>query len=51
MYKYFADIKGRLFPVNPTLGNLNSLALAVVSGKEVCLQVPMVSGKTSMVEH
>jgi midasin len=45
------DIRGCLIPVNSTLGNLKSLALAVVSGKAVCLQGPVGSGKTSVVEH
>lgn len=45
------DVRGCLISVNSTLGNLKSLALAVVSGKAVCLQGPVGSGKTSVVEH
>jgi MoxR-like ATPase len=37
--------------VNSTLGNLKSLALAVASGRGICLQGPVGSGKTSLVEH
>ncbi|PSN42590.1 Midasin, partial [Blattella germanica] len=42
---------GCLVQVNSTLQNLKSLALAVTSGKAVCLQGPVGSGKTSLVEH
>jgi ABC-type cobalamin transport system ATPase subunit len=51
MCDYYADITGCLIPVNLTLGNLKSLALAVVSGKAIHLQGPVGSGKISMVEH
>lgn len=47
----FQDIRGCLIPVNSTLGNLKSLALAVASGRAVCLKGPVGSGKTSVVEH
>lgn len=45
------DKRGCLVLVNSTLGNLKSLALAVASGRAVCLQGPVGSGKTSLVEH
>ncbi|KDR17835.1 Midasin, partial [Zootermopsis nevadensis] len=45
------DKRGCLVPVNSTLGNLKSLALAVASGRAICLQGPVGSGKTSLVEH
>ncbi|GBP23274.1 Midasin [Eumeta japonica] len=40
-----------LVPVKSTLNNLRSLALAVASGKALCLMGPVGSGKTSLVEH
>ncbi|XP_063830768.1 midasin-like [Ostrinia nubilalis] len=43
--------KSSLVPVKSTVSNLRSLALAVASGKAVCLLGPVGSGKTSLVEH
>ncbi|KAM3963373.1 LOW QUALITY PROTEIN: midasin [Aphomia sociella] len=40
-----------LVPVKSTINNLRSLALAVASGKALCLMGPVGSGKTSLVEH
>ncbi|KAJ4439015.1 hypothetical protein ANN_14971 [Periplaneta americana] len=42
---------GCLVLVNSTESNLKSLALAVASGRAICLQGPVGSGKTSLVEH
>lgn len=42
---------GILVPVKSTMENLRSLALAVASGKAICLMGPVGSGKTSLVEH
>ncbi|XP_013187576.2 midasin [Amyelois transitella] len=42
---------GKLVPVKSTVNNLRSLALAVASGKALCLMGPVGSGKTSLVEH
>ncbi|XP_052755953.1 midasin isoform X2 [Galleria mellonella] len=40
-----------LVPVKSTINNLRSLALAVASGKALCLMGPVGSGKTSLVEY
>jgi midasin len=45
------DKRGCLVLVNSTRGNLKSLALSLASGRAVCLQGPVGSGKTSLVEH
>jgi len=51
MCEYIADIRDCPVLMNSALGNLKSLALAMVSGKAVCLQGPVGSGKTYMVKH
>ncbi|KAJ9587623.1 hypothetical protein L9F63_018944, partial [Diploptera punctata] len=42
---------GCLVNVPSTVANLKSLALALASGKAICLQGPVGCGKTSLVEH
>ncbi|GLH08476.1 Dynein heavy chain, cytoplasmic [Gryllus bimaculatus] len=65
MYKcpYFVTVAGiqlktcgspgelSIVPVSSTMSNLHSLALGVASNKAVCLQGPVGSGKTALVEQ